>query len=392
MKHRLIKGDSLVLYGTVGATPFFFDEEDEEFRGFTDVEVVKALSELKGDINVRINSGGGIATQGSAIYNSLRAYDGNVTIYVDGIAASAASIIAMAGDEVVMREGSMMMIHNASGITMGTARDHNKAIEALSRLDTSMAGIYAKKTGGTTKAARAMMDEETWFTAQEAVDEGLADRTDEEQLAEEAVAFDYRMYANAPDHLVSRAEQLFSIRQPVRKTDKMELNTMNKPLTQEAFDAMRAENTEMFDAVIKAEMEKAADKAAADAAADKAASDAAEALAKAKADAEAAAADKANKQLSEKTGEPTAEEATQRSVEIFAACDLAGKVAKAGEYIASKKTVGEVITELRKDRTSDAATSSVHTPTDPIDPKDKKDDKIVSWEKSVSKLNKTLGV
>src|SRR4051812_38410199 len=104
MAHRLIRNGDLVLNGPVGGS--FFSE-----TGFSDNDVIEALTELEGDITVRINSGGGSAFQGIGIFNALKAHDGKVTVAVDGIAASAASIIAMAGEDIVMREGAMMMIH-----------------------------------------------------------------------------------------------------------------------------------------------------------------------------------------------------------------------------------------------------------------------------------------
>lgn len=193
MAHKLIKDGDLVLYGTVGGD-FWSD------GGFTDAEVLDALTELDGDLNVRINSGGGNAFMGIAIYNALKVRDGKVTVQIDGIAASAASIIAMAGEEIVMRDGSLMMIHNSSSITIGTAKDHEKSIEAMQRLDGEMAKLYSKRTGVKEKDAKAMMDEETWMTGDEAVKKGFATKAGEDK-AMEAAMFDYRLYARAPEPL-----------------------------------------------------------------------------------------------------------------------------------------------------------------------------------------------
>lgn len=193
MAHKLIKDGDLVLYGTVGGD-FWSDS------GFTDVEVIDALSELDGDLTVRVNSGGGDAFQGIAIHNALKAHDGKITVNVDGIAASAASVIAMAGEEIVMRDGALMMIHNGSGITMGTAKDHQKTIEALERLDSQMSQIYAKRTGMKAETVKAMMDDETWMTGAEAEKKGFATKQDDDK-AIEAAMFDYRLYSHAPEGL-----------------------------------------------------------------------------------------------------------------------------------------------------------------------------------------------
>ncbi len=193
MAHKLIKNGDLVLYGTVGGD-FWSDS------GFTDTEVLDALTELDGELTVRMNSGGGNAFMGIAIHNALKARDGKVTVQIDGIAASAASVIAMAGAEIVMRDGALMMIHNGSGITMGTAKDHEKMIDALSRLDGEMSKLYAKRTGLKPKETKSMMDDETWMTGEEAVAKGFATEADSEK-ALEAALFDYRLYAHAPEPL-----------------------------------------------------------------------------------------------------------------------------------------------------------------------------------------------
>src|SRR5688572_19899908 len=128
MTHRLIKNGALVLYGPVGMLDWFNE-------GFTATEVIEALAEMEGDITVHINSGGGFAFDGIAISNALKAYDGKVTTVNDAFAASAASIIFMAGEERLMSDGSILMIHNAAGFTIGTAKDHRKGADVLDKLD-----------------------------------------------------------------------------------------------------------------------------------------------------------------------------------------------------------------------------------------------------------------
>jgi ATP-dependent protease ClpP protease subunit len=195
----LVDGE-IVLYGTVGDS-FWGD-------GFTSMDVIEALASLgrDSDVTVRINSGGGIAWEGAAIYNALAAHRGKVTVYVDAIAASAASIIAMAGDETIMRVGSLMMIHDPSSYTYGDAADHQKSIDMLDKLAVQMASIYAEKTGKSVEEMREVMRSETWLTAAEAVAQKFADQSDQVQ-AEEVTAFDYRTYARAPANLTALATE-----------------------------------------------------------------------------------------------------------------------------------------------------------------------------------------
>jgi ATP-dependent protease ClpP protease subunit len=138
------------------------------------------LDELKrvtaDHINLRINSPGGEIFDGIAIYNVLKAHDATVTSYVDSLAASVASVIAMAGDEVVMQPYSQLMIHDGWGLVIGNAHDMHTMAELLDRQSDNLASIYADKAGGTVAKWRDLMRDETWYFAKEAVDAGLADR------------------------------------------------------------------------------------------------------------------------------------------------------------------------------------------------------------------------
>ncbi len=319
MTHRLIQNGELVLYGPVGMIDFFGGE------GFSATEVISALAELEGDITVRLNSGGGFAFDGIAISNALKAYDGKVTIINDAIAASAASIIFMAGDDRVMADGALVMIHNASGFTIGTARDHTKSAEMLGKLDGELARIYAKASGKRAQSIRKLMDEETWMTAEEAIDQGFAD-SKAAAAAKDATAFDYRVYARAPERLTALANtngwprftNIFNSPAPAG----------NKP--REAVAHPHSQEEPMTDS------EKAA--AEAKAAAEKVAAEAAE---KARVEAEANA---------KAAAERAAADATKRAADITALCTLAGKADKATAFIGSAKTVDEVKAELLADR------------------------------------------
>ncbi|CAA2144294.1 head maturation protease, ClpP-related [Methylobacterium bullatum] len=200
-----VNGSELLLSGTVGNLGW------EEF--FTASDVVSALERVgrDQDVTIRINSAGGIATEGAAAHAAITTHRGRKTVIVEGIAASAASVIAMAGDEVVMSLGALMMVHDPSGMTLGTIADHQMQVRSLTALATAMAGVYAEKTGKTPDEARADMLAELWMTAEEAVAAGYADRT----LARaaggdggaEPTAFDFRLYRQPPERLVALAHQ-----------------------------------------------------------------------------------------------------------------------------------------------------------------------------------------
>ncbi|MEP5580363.1 MAG: head maturation protease, ClpP-related [Nitratireductor sp.] len=205
----LIDGE-IVLHGVVG--------DDFWSDGFVARDVIDALARLgrAADVTVRINSGGGIATEGAAIYSVLKAHGGKVSVVVEGIAASAASIIAMAGETVTMTTGAIMMIHEPSGITLGTSADHEKSVEMLEAVADSLADIYAEKTGRSREECRADMREELWLTADEAVEKGYADATegDAGEDAPPVAAFDYRIYQHAPERIVALADARGWTRRP----------------------------------------------------------------------------------------------------------------------------------------------------------------------------------
>ena len=126
------------------------------------------------DIQVNLNSPGGDFFEGVAIYNMLRQHKAKVTVNVLGLAASAASVIAMAGDEINMGEGSFLMIHNAWCMAIGNRHDMQAAAEQLAPFDAAMAEVYAARAGITVKAAAKLMDAESWIGAEAAIADGFA--------------------------------------------------------------------------------------------------------------------------------------------------------------------------------------------------------------------------
>ena len=135
------------------------------------------LDSATGDLCLQINSPGGVYFSGLEIHNLLLAYPrGRITVLVTGIAGSAASCVAMAGDEVVMGAGAIMMIHRVLTIGMGNVNDFKTLIEELEKFDAELANIYAKKCGMSVDEIMAFLDKDTFFNASEAVEIGLADR------------------------------------------------------------------------------------------------------------------------------------------------------------------------------------------------------------------------
>lgn len=142
----------------------------------TTAKMVKdQLKAIKGPVLVTINSPGGDAFEGIAIYNLLREHAGKVTVNVLGLAASAASIIAMAGDTVKMGEGAFLMIHSSHGIVVGNQADMREFADLLDRIDREVASLYAARTGKSQPSILELMQKETWLTAAEAVKSGFAD-------------------------------------------------------------------------------------------------------------------------------------------------------------------------------------------------------------------------
>jgi ATP-dependent Clp protease, protease subunit len=195
---RLLQDGKLFLYGFVGEN--FWEQ------GFTSFEVVEALAEHGRDnpLEVHLNSGGGYAHEGISIHNTLVAHKGKVTMHNDAMAASAASIIFMAGEENIMHPGSQLMIHDPSVFTQGTIEEHEKSIAYLKGAATQMAGMYADRIGGEADAVRDDMKAELWMTADEAVAAGYADKKSGGK-AKAVAAFEYGIYAKAPEPLKAMA-------------------------------------------------------------------------------------------------------------------------------------------------------------------------------------------
>lgn len=194
MACRIVRNDAgparLDVYDDIGGGGWFGG-------GISAADVVAQLAEITGDVEVHINSGGGDVFDGIAIYNALNARTG-VTIVVDGIAASIASIIAQAGQSRVIAPGAMMMIHDALSLCIGNAGDMRETADLLDQVSDNLASIYAAR-GGTVEDWRKAMQAETWYGAQDAVDAGLMDKLAERPAAKADVAnHDFTVFAHLP--------------------------------------------------------------------------------------------------------------------------------------------------------------------------------------------------
>ena len=318
---NVLHDGEILLYGTVGEGVSMFAE------GFTPLDVVQALAEIgrNEDVTVRINSGGGFVSDGVAIFNALESHRGRVVVVVEGQAASAGSVIAMAGDEIVMRTGSQMMVHDPAGMTVGTLADHAKTMEALEVMAASIADIYAERTGRSVDEIREEMREERWMTAQEAVSRGYADRIERGRAAA-PTAFDYSIYAHAPQRLVAlartrgwTASAASTAEEPAINPGREDRMTVN--LNEGVADPNPAE-----DETVTAE--------AAEATAPEA-SDAGDPPAPI-----TASVDPASVRMAER----------QRAADIVAACEATGQMSKLAEYLASDKEPMAIVREFRAAR------------------------------------------
>ncbi len=169
--------------------------------GFWGVTAQAFRAQLRGagDVRLRINSPGGDVFDGIAIHNDLVAHQGRVDVEISGLAASAASIVAMAGDSIAIAHNAFLMIHNAWTIAVGDRHNMRGTADVLEKIDGALADTYAARSGKDRAALAALMDEETWFSGQEAVDEGFADAVSE--TAAPQAAFDLSGFRHAPQGL-----------------------------------------------------------------------------------------------------------------------------------------------------------------------------------------------
>ncbi len=189
----------ILVYGDIGVDPWTGE-------GIGSEAFVQTLASLPADVEtlvIRINSRGGVVFEGNAIYTALMQYPAHKIVRIDALAASAATVIAMAGDTIEIAPTAMMMVHNASAICFGDQNAMTKMAKRLTGIrDAVMQGAYSR-TKLSTEELTAIMDEETWYTAKEAVAAGWADKIMETPSRDEAarMRFDLSAFKHPPKEL-----------------------------------------------------------------------------------------------------------------------------------------------------------------------------------------------
>lgn len=197
-----VEENEILIYGPIVDLAFFEDE-------VTTKSIMDRLDQLKenDEIVVRVNSPGGFAFEGIAIYNALVRHPAKITISVDGLAASAASIVAMAGDRIKIVDNGAIMIHDPWGISIGTADDMIAEAEALETIAKGLVNTYAARTGQSKADVRKWMKKETWFTADEAKKNGFADEVIKLK-AKAQTQVELSMFSNVPEWAIEKFSKI----------------------------------------------------------------------------------------------------------------------------------------------------------------------------------------
>lgn len=191
----------VVIYAGIGQD-FWGDGSMISAKMFS--EELKKIPDSVKTINVRINSPGGDVFDGIAIYNRLKQHKARKVVHIDGLAASIATIIALAGDDIVIGEGALFMVHLPWTFAMGNRQDLDNTINRLMDVEEQMVGIYSKKSGLDRSEVRALLEAETWMGADEAIEKGFVNRQAEETVALAASVFKSPwMSGKRPDKFVS---------------------------------------------------------------------------------------------------------------------------------------------------------------------------------------------
>lgn len=191
------------IFGDIVSEKWF----DEETSATSFRDALKELGDVS-TINLSINSGGGSVFDGIAIYNMLKSHKATVNVYVEGLAASIASVIAMAGDTITMRSGSMMMVHMPWTLSQGNAEEMRKTADTLEKTGDSIVDIYSERTGIPSDEIRNIMNEETWLSAEEAVEQGWATKLDQKEAVMNSVPKEILgRFSNVPKNVLDRVEK-----------------------------------------------------------------------------------------------------------------------------------------------------------------------------------------
>lgn len=188
------EGSTIWLYDAIASD----EEEAMWWGGISPAAFIAALKACTGLVTLRINSPGGSVFGAQAMVVAMREYPDQITAQIDGLAASAASVIAVECARCVMVPGSMMMIHKAWGLVIGNEDDMRQTADLLAKIDGQIAGSYAGRAEGEAEHFLDLMRAETWFTPEEAVAEGLADEVKADNTQRPKAKWDLSAFANAP--------------------------------------------------------------------------------------------------------------------------------------------------------------------------------------------------
>ena len=188
----------IVLYDQIGESWFGGGISAKKFS-----DELKALDPAVNEITVRINSPGGDVFDGVTIYNRLKQHKAKIIVHIDGLAASIASVIALAGDEVIIGEGALFMIHLPWTMSMGNRMELENTVNRLVDVEEQLLSIYAKKTKMDRSELRAMLEAETWLDADQAIEKGFVDRKTEDSVAIAASMMDKTWMHKSPKNYVS---------------------------------------------------------------------------------------------------------------------------------------------------------------------------------------------
>ena len=232
----------VLLYGDIGEGFFTEGIGAKQFA-----EDLKALGPIK-NLSIRINSPGGSVFEGLALFNTLERHPAKKTVTVDGLAASIASLVCMCGDVIRMPQNALMMVHDPFALVMGNAKDMEKMAETLVKIKGCLISAYTKKSGLSDKEVSDLMSDETWMTANEAVEWGFADEVAEPMRMAASMNFDLSAYKKAPKNLFSKKgkndmdeHEKFEKRNESEKTRTREISTIGKQfnLQEEALSAIQ---------------------------------------------------------------------------------------------------------------------------------------------------------
>ncbi|MGO4897478.1 head maturation protease, ClpP-related [Bacillus sp. GM2] len=199
------KTGEIYIYSEISSTQFWGDEVTAQ----TFKEDLDGLGEVSA-LNIYINSPGGSVFEGNSIYNIIKRHKAHVNVYVDGLAASIASVIAMSGDAIFMPANAMMMIHNPWTVAQGNAEELRKQADDMDRIRESLIEAYLEKAGGKLDRDRLieLMDAETWLSAQECLDLGLCDSIEAPSAAVAKVDTQlFAKYRNTPESLLNQTKE-----------------------------------------------------------------------------------------------------------------------------------------------------------------------------------------